>query len=192
MLLIDLPIDSMREEVSQRPDGPFKIDGALPGGLALGAELCRTLQRFIKRPFICHAPTTAERVLALSRALSMLPHESNRTRASASVRRLHAEGFIAERLGDPDLDAAAVARHVCLSTRHLNRLFAADDCTVTQWIWHRRLERAHRLLADLTWNGQTVADIAHHCGFSTPAHFASAFKARYRLTPSQHRRGDTC
>lgn len=84
-------------------------------------------------------------------------------------------------------ETGAVARHVCLSVRHLNRLFAVDQSTVTQWIWDRRLERAHRLLADPVWRGRTVADVADHCGFSTPAHFTSAFKARYRLTPSQHR-----
>lgn len=186
--IIDLPISSLLEEGTwPSPDGPIKMDGALPGGRILGAELGRTLRSFSDNPLACDAPRVAGRMRALCHALLSLPQDLNRDGASAVVRRVRAEAFISEHLGDEGLDVAAVARHVCLSPRHLNRLFARDGWTVTQWIWEQRLALAYRLLADQAQRWQTVADIAHGCGFATAAHFTSAFKARYNLTPSQHR-----
>jgi len=186
--LVDLPATSLLEEDRWPcPDGPIKIDGSLQGGRALGAELDRALRSFAASPLASDAPRIADRVHILCHALLTLQHDLNRKGASSAIRRLRVEAFIAEHLGDEDLDVAAVARHVCLSPRHLNRLFARDNCTVTQWIWRQRLALAHRLLVDPAQRQQTIAEVAHRCGFASAAHFTSAFKARYDLTPSQHR-----
>lgn len=186
--LVDLPVLSLVEEGPRPfPNGPIKIDGSLQSARTLGAELERTLRNFVASPLASDAPRIADRVHILCQALFTLQHDLNRTGASSAIRRLHAESFIAEHLGDEDLDVAAVARHVCLSPRHLNRLFARDDCTVTQRIWQQRLALAHRLLADPAQRQLTIAEVAHRCGFGSAAHFTSAFKAHYDLTPSQHR-----
>jgi AraC-like DNA-binding protein len=168
-------------------DGPIKIDGSFQGARALGSELGRMLKGFVGRPLISEAERIADRMHALCHALLTLPHDLDRTGASPYVRRLRAEAFIAERLGDSRLDAAMVARHVGLSQRHLNRLFAEDDWTVTRWIWEQRLALARRLLSDPRHRRQAIADIAQRCGFASAAHFTSAFRSRYGLTPSEQR-----
>ncbi len=186
--LVDLPAALLLEqEESILPSGPIKIACGPHGGRSLRAELGRTLQAFVARPLASDATWAAERVSALCRALLTLPHDLSRTDASFAVRRLRAEAFVAEHLADPELDAAAVARHLCLSPRQLNRLFGRNGCTVTEWIWRQRLTLAHRMLADPQRRGEGVADIAFQCGFASPAHFANVFKARYGMTPSQHR-----
>jgi AraC-like DNA-binding protein len=186
--IVDLPSSLvLGDDRLPRPDGPIKIDGGLGGGRALGSELEKLLRSFAARPLASDAARVTNRMHAVCHALLTLPHDLNRIGASALVRRLRAEAFIVEHLNDEDLDAAAVARHVCLSPRHLNRLFTQDGCTVTQWIWEQRLVLAHRLLADPAQRRQTIADVAHRCGFASAAHFTSAFKARYNQTPSQHR-----
>jgi AraC-like DNA-binding protein len=189
-LLVDLPASSlMQDEPWLRLDGPMKIEGTHAEGRSISAELAGTLRGFAARPLTDDAPRVIERVRGLCRALLTFRHDLKRTGASPDVRRLRAVGFIADHLGESELDASAVARHVCISLRHLNRLFAHDDgCTVTQWIWHARLQRAHRLLTEPAWRGESVGEVAARCGFASSAHFAGAFKARFGLTPSQHRR----
>lgn len=190
--LVDLPIPLLLDEGTPiLPTGPAKIGFGQQGGRSLAAELGRTLHNFIERPLACDAAKAAERVSVLCRALLTLPGGASRGGASSEVARLRAEAFIAEHLADAGLDAAAVARHVCLSPRHLNRLFASKGCTVTGWIWQCRLEMARQMLADPARLRLTVGDIAFQCGFASPAHFSSAFKARFGQPPSQRRR-DHC
>jgi AraC-like DNA-binding protein len=169
------------------PDRPIKIDGAFQGARALGSELARMLKGFVAQPLISEADRIADRMHALCHALLTLPHDLDRIGASPYVRRLRAEAFIAERLDDGRLDAAMVARHVGLSQRHLNRLFAEDGWTVTRWIWEQRLALACRLLTDPRHRRLAIADIAQRCGFASAAHFTAAFKSRYGLTPSEQR-----
>lgn len=186
--LVDLPASSLlQDEPWLRPERPLKFEGAHAEGNAIGSELGSTLRAFAARPLVDDAVRVVERVRSLCRALLTIRDDLKRTGASPDVRRLRAQGFILEHLGEPDLDAAAVAEHVCISTRHLNRLFAQDGCTVTEWIWQARLQRAHGLLLNPVLRGESVGGVAARCGFVSPAHFAGAFKARYGLTPSQHR-----
>ncbi|MBF2937786.1 helix-turn-helix domain-containing protein, partial [Pseudomonas aeruginosa] len=51
----------------------------------------------------------------------------------------------------------------------------------------RRLERARQLLASPQGRRLDVAEVAYRHGFSSQAHFARAFKARYGMTPSEAR-----
>jgi AraC-like DNA-binding protein len=188
--LVDLPPqflygDGARCALSGQP---VKIAGALRGERTLAGDLHRTLRGFAAQPLVSHAPHVADRVRALCRAM-LAPHRSVRAGESAQVRRLQAEAFIAERLGDHDLTATAVARYVCMSLRHLNRLFEASDCTATQWIWQQRLAAASRLLADPAQHRLSMGDVGFRCGFATAAHFSAAFKVRYGMTPSHYRQG---
>lgn len=190
--LVDLPTPRLQnEDASILTTGPIKIGFGQQGGRSLRAELGRTLHNFIERPLARDATKAAERVGVLCRALMAPPGEVSRRAGSSEVARLCAEAYIADHLADAWLDAQAVARHVCLSPRHLNRLFASKGCTVTGWIWQCRLEMAQQMLADPAWQRLTVGDVALQCGFASPAHFASAFKSRFGQPPSRHRR-DHC
>ncbi len=170
-----------------RPDGPIKIDGSVQDGRALGGELAKTLKAFVACPLVSEVERITDRMHSLCHALLTLPHDLDRIGASPYVRRLRAEAFIAERLGDEALDADMVARNVGLSPRHLNRLFAQDGWTVTRWIWEQRLALGYRLLADPARRRLAIGDIAQRCGFASAAHFTSAFKLRYGMTPSDRR-----
>lgn len=74
-----------------------------------------------------------------------------------------------------------------LSVDHFVRAFArATGSTPHRWILEQRLEAARAHLRDGT---ERVQAIARHCGFGTVAHFSSAFRRRYGVTPSLYRRG---
>jgi AraC-like DNA-binding protein len=185
---VDIPVETLLETLPL-PDvlAPIKIDGALHAGRALMQPLRREMLEFVENPLADHADAASRRIRSMVQML-MRAHLSDRA-ASRDLRLLRAEAFIAEHLSDPELDAEAVARHLSMSLRNLNRIFEQRDCSVTQWIWRERLALAHRMLADSVHAGLTIGTIALQCGFATQAHFAHAFKEEFGLTPSEHRLG---
>jgi transcriptional regulator GlxA family with amidase domain len=50
-----------------------------------------------------------------------------------------------------------------------------------------RLDRACALLEESGGGSVAVATIARQCGFSDPAHFSRAFRARHRVAPTAWR-----
>ena len=167
---------------------PIRIDGSLRTGRLMTQALRRDMLEFVDAPWADRAPTIGQR---LQSALELLlrAHAVDRPRGGdpGALRVMRAEQFIAAHLSDPDLDAEAVADHVSMSLRNLNRLFDRHDSSVSQWIWCERLALAHRMLGDERNTAMTISDVALACGFSTPSHFARAFKDKYGATPSDHR-----
>lgn len=94
-------------------------------------------------------------------------------------------------LAEPYLSAASLAERIGVSTRYLHRLFADRGQTVGNTILERRLERCRSDLENPAGGHLTVAWIACRHGFADPAYFARAFKRRYGVTPSEHRRVTT-
>lgn len=80
-------------------------------------------------------------------------------------------------------DLAASAR---FSPVYYHRLFCRImGMTPGQYLRNRRLQTACRLLSD---TDLSHTEIALRCGFGTSSYFASAFHARYGLSPKQYRR----
>jgi len=72
-----------------------------------------------------------------------------------------------------------------LSRFHFSRVFrAATGSTFTDYVCAKRVERAKELLADGELPIKKICDLA---GFSDPAYFASAFRKREGLSPSEYR-----
>ena len=55
------------------------------------------------------------------------------------------------------------------------------DCSVTDYIQNVRLEHAKFLLKE---GKLTIAEIAYQVGYTSPSYFSTAFKAKYKQTPS--------
>jgi AraC-like DNA-binding protein len=166
----------------------LKIDGSLRAGQLLIQPLRDRILGFMDEPLSVSAPAVHREVRArLQLLLRPRGHDTPRGDDVMALRLLKAERFIAEHLAERELDAEAVANHMAMSLRNLNRVFEQHECSVTQWIWHERLALAHRQLADSGHSARSIGDIALSCGFSTQAHFAREFKQRYGVTPSQHR-----
>jgi len=96
--------------------------------------------------------------------------------------------FIDSSLTDPDLTPARIAASLKMSTRHLHRLFEAESVTVGAWIRERRLEKCHAELADPRFAQFSITQIAFRWGFNDAAHFSRVFRARYGISPRDHRR----
>lgn len=189
-LMVDVTADELfgsGRGISQLP--ALRIDGSLRAGRMLIQPLQERILEFIDRPLADAVPALHEEVSARLRML-LQPALSEAPRGAdiSGLRLLKAERFISDHLAEQELDAEAVASHVAMSVRNLNRLFEKHDCSVTQWIWQERIKLAYRQLLDPAHGSRSIGEIALGCGFSTHAHFAREFKSRYGLTPTQVRR----
>lgn len=173
---------------AKSPDAPLKIDHRLRTGRLMAQTLRRSAAAFVERPQFEAIEDTAASVRAMLEVV--LGHDARAGNGTDGIawRFTRAEAFIAENLADPALDAAAVAREIGVSIRQVNRLFAQHGASIAQWIWDRRLERAHVDLSCARLRTLEIGDIADRWGFSSHSHFCRAFKARFGCTPSRHRR----
>ena len=87
-------------------------------------------------------------------------------------------------LGDSTFHVNRLADEVGLSRRQLTRrVKALTGEAPSELIRRMRLERAADLLAA---RAGTIAEVAYAVGFKTPAHFSTAFREAYGLSPSEH------
>lgn len=95
--------------------------------------------------------------------------------------------FILKNLADPDLNPDQIAKAHHISVRHLYKIWSHSDVTLSQWIIHRRLERAHEQLTRPSTRTVPIAVISARVGFSDPTHFTRRFRDIYGLTPRECR-----
>ncbi|THD03153.1 hypothetical protein B1810_11285 [Panacagrimonas perspica] len=108
--------------------------------------------------------------------------------ASARDARLHkARRHIVENIGNPGLGPDDLATTLCMSRRALYLLFKGHQITPAKMIHDIRLERAHCCIDDERNDHRKMTDIALDLGFSDYATFSRLFRARFGVTPSEHR-----
>jgi len=95
--------------------------------------------------------------------------------------------YIESNLYDPSLSNQQIADALHISIRYLHKLFDDEAETVHAMILNKRLERARELLNDSAFAAQSIGRIAMSTGFTSAAHFSSAFKKRYGICPSDIR-----
>jgi AraC-like DNA-binding protein len=87
---------------------------------------------------------------------------------------------------DQDLTIDGIAKEVGASASSVQRHFKTHfGVTVFEFIRDQRLERANQALEQ---DGVSIAQAAYIAGYSNAAHFATAFKRTYGVSPSSRRR----
>jgi len=87
---------------------------------------------------------------------------------------------------EKDLTLEQLAQVANFSKFHFHRLFRAyTGETVTEHCRRLRLEKAAQLL--VFDRNRAITQVALHCGFSSSANFAKAFKLHFGFTPTQAR-----
>lgn len=87
--------------------------------------------------------------------------------------------------GDLSINTLA-ARHR-LKPRYIQRLFAQDGTTFSEFVLAQRLYRARQLLTDSRYDDATIAAIGFACGFNDQSYFNRCFRKFFGLTPSDMR-----
>jgi AraC-like DNA-binding protein len=124
---------------------------------------------------------------ALAAAIASIPGAEVLPSRLKLLHRQRIRRFAREHLHDPQLDVEQVARGVGLSPRHVHELFRDQPETLMRWVWSQRLERCREEFADPGHAERPIGEIAYAWGFSDPAHFSRAFRARYGCSPRRYR-----
>lgn len=106
-----------------------------------------------------------------------------------AVQLAHIKRYLADNCGDASLSIHHVASRTGLSVRYIQRLFARQGTTFTDYLLDRRLERVCRSLSAPSNADRTVASIALDAGFSDISHFNRCFKSKFGLSPRDYRAG---
>ncbi|QLH25809.1 helix-turn-helix domain-containing protein [Streptomyces sp. Rer75] len=148
-------------------------DGAGPHPWPIRRQIARTLLDLLA-------------TLATGTLDTLGTHDMEDQRAGADrahLARVHA--FINKHLADSGLSPETIARHHGISVRYLHKLFQEHGTTVGRWIRQRRLEECRKELARGGRSSRTVAAVAQHWGFISPAHFSRVFRAAYGMSPRE-------
>lgn len=113
--------------------------------------------------------------------------EAEQPRATA-LRRLQAQRIIDTHFHDCSLNIERIAGMLGVSTRFLQSAFAEVQQTPLECLRNTRLAAAARRLSPESREITSITDIALDCGFGTSAHFATEFRRRFGMTPSEYRR----
>lgn len=93
--------------------------------------------------------------------------------------------FVENAIQDSALRTNAIARHLSMSPRQVQRIFAMLGMTPSQFILTRRVNLAASMLRSSFFDG-TMTDVAMDCGFSDAAHFCRSFRRIFGVTPIEY------
>ena len=91
--------------------------------------------------------------------------------------------FIKVHLRDPELSLERIASDLKCTKRYLHKAFESEGTSIGEYIWQLRLERCREELLNPDYQHKLITDIAFSWGFSSLAHFSTAFRQRFGATP---------
>ena len=95
--------------------------------------------------------------------------------------------YILSDLRNPELSIDQIAAALHCTKRYLHKVFEVERVSLSDYIWQSRLDRCRNELLDTKHKARSVTDIAFSWGFSSSAHFSTAFKQRFGIPPSYYR-----
>jgi ligand-binding sensor domain-containing protein/signal transduction histidine kinase/DNA-binding response OmpR family regulator len=91
---------------------------------------------------------------------------------------------ITERISDPQVGVADIAREVGFSRSQLHRkLKELTGCTISEFVRNIRLKAAAKMLREYR---MSISEVSDQVGFSSHAYFTKCFKDYFHLTPAQY------
>lgn len=178
LLLLRLPRLDLRWN-TEAAGGPIRLDRQ-PVIAALLATIAEAMNASADSALAALEVTLAELIPA-----ALGPLAGGQThRAALRQRILRA---LERRLDDAHLNLARFAGSEGLSMRAVQKLLEDEGQSFSQYLRHRRLDRAAEALSDLSQASVPVAEIGFRCGFLDPAHFSRAFRHQYGVAPNTYR-----
>jgi AraC-like DNA-binding protein len=111
-------------------------------------------------------------------------------RGLPAARLYAAKAYVMENSSLRTLSVADVAKHLGVSSRHVQRLFDSEDTTFSAFLLNHRLACAYRMLCKPQYGHWDIRTIADHVGFSDSSYFGHCFRNLYGSTPGDVRRVD--
>lgn len=128
------------------------------------------------------------RLIAMAAANVEPAHGDSAGRQAVKRARLNRlKRVIHDRLSDPSLSAATLARALNISSRNIHLLFEASGETFAEYVRTERLMLCRMALTSPAEDSRSVTDIAFGSGFANLTTFYRAFRAAFGVTPLQMR-----
>jgi AraC-like DNA-binding protein len=150
--------------------------GALGGDLALTQPELRSI-------VVAHIYDLAALAIGATRDAAAIA----RGRGVSAARLQAIKADIMNNLGQRDLSLSTIAARHGVTPRYVSMLFESEPETLSEYVLHQRLIRAHRMLTDPRFSERTVSSIAYDVGFGDVSYFNRVFRRLYGMTPSDAR-----
>ncbi len=173
--------------------GDARFDGRFFVGVSSTGIYCRPVCR-ARKPrrdnCICYASAAAAEGAGFRPCLRCRPELApGSAPVDASSRLAHRAAMALQSIDETDGGMNAVAARLSVTSRHLRRVFATEfGVSPVAFLQTQRLLTAKRLLTDTE---MTVVGVALTSGFSSLRRFNAVFRERYRMNPSDMRKGRT-
>jgi AraC-like DNA-binding protein len=188
-LVLHMPRDAMVRRIGRTEAWTARrVEGSSPVG-ALVLPFVRQSASVVSEIAPATASRLSETCLSLVTAAlgEQLGDGSEAQTAGRMALTFRAKAFIESNLHNHALNTEKVAANLRISPRYLQDLFHAEETTVSDWIWKRRLEKSRRYLADPLHACDSIAQIALACGFADFGHFSRRYKDAFGVSPREHR-----
>jgi AraC-like DNA-binding protein len=113
--------------------------------------------------------------------------DGTRAAARGGVRAARLQAMKAAITESPGVELAELARQQGVTPRYVQRLFAEDGTTFTDFVLEKKLACAKAMLVGASYADWTIGAIAYQVGFGDLSHFNRTFKRRFGKTPSEVR-----
>ena len=190
-LYLELPREAFSERFS-KDRAPLVAAMTVSGGLGrVALDFCSSLAtQSTALDAVSRSRLGSELMDVLALAFDAPEAAGMSTESSVTALRLRAiKQWIDDHLADPDLSLAEIAEGNEISVRYLHHLFKSEEMSASEWIWDRRLQRCHDILARARQPEMSITEIAFGLGFNSSSHFSTLFRKKFGLRPSEVRRG---
>lgn len=182
-----IPNVTMSSALEQMTDGQADPE-AMPDCLAVSDPVISATLLALRRAAHAKADPLYAEAAAWHLAVHLLAEHRQGPPADISPvsesRLARVQEFVQENLDWP-ITLAEMAAVAGLSQFHFGRKFrAATGRTPHQYVLEIRLARARDLLRS---SSAPISQIAQRCGFTSPSHFAAAFKRCFGVSPTNYR-----
>jgi AraC-like DNA-binding protein len=108
-------------------------------------------------------------------------------RSVAAARLQTVKADIIANLRDCALNVNGIALRHCVTPRYVQKLFANEGTTFSEYVLNQRLALAYQLLCEPRLSSRSISSVAFDIGFSDLSYFNRTFRRRYAATPSEVR-----
>lgn len=95
--------------------------------------------------------------------------------------------YMSENAGNPNLNAATVARHFRISPRYLSNVLSSNGEVFPSLLRKLRVELSMKLLCGLESGSHNITEVATLSGFKSSSHFSRVFRALEGCSPKEYR-----
>jgi AraC-like DNA-binding protein len=185
-----IPYRALAPLVANLDDGALRLIPKQTSSLRLLASYLSAIDmgHALDSPELCPAVVShIHDLVALS--LGAAPgYEGVAEERGVSAARLQAiKADIAAHLDDCELNVNSVAARHGVTPRYVQKLFATEGATFSEFVLGQRLTVAYRQLGDPRFAHRSISSIAFDLGFSDLSYFNRTFRRRHEATPTEVR-----